>query len=574
MADKTENSDPRVTQIYNLKALSRQYRDSFLGPSWLETARQLFELPMHSSAYGGSLHPVVTIPQFQELALMEATDLASIIPRVVIQRTREEISESEPERDREREKAFEDHWNWIQAGTALFFSTLWSMYAGTGWLEVGADPMGNQGNGQISLSWLDPGDVYPDPFARWQNPASLNWSYVVIERMMSLDDIESRFSAWGKGPGALVGNKQSEAPAFGTLPRSGEDVAPPIKTLWGPGSPDVSPARDARAETRRGVVPGHVCFVRDFSEYRPSSARSTEIGKTGIEIPGGRFRYPYGRMLIEAGGAILYDGVNPWGGINGETLFPVIPTYAVPPMTSIWAPPPYRFSGGLQELAGQILSQMYENIVRCNKAVTYVWQDNALGDDFGNLPGEIATISGQRPPVHVWANAMPQWVFQQPQYLLDRARELQGYNPPRMGEASAGNVGADLFDATIGEGRKLTRMRSLLLYPSLNLLTKLIYGGMCRFYRNSVSFPSFNSDEADESRWKPGGDDGSCRLHPGSVEVVSETAARRLTLQARQLGLIGKERTLEDLRYPHAKDAAEELEQEEKLAALAALRKR
>lgn len=565
--------DPRAQQIYNLKSLSRTHRDRFLGGGWLDNARQLFELCNPVTAYSG-IGPIVSIPQFQQLSMMEATDLSSISPRVIIHRTKGG-QEPNDDRDKEREEAFRDHWDWIQAGTSLFYSFLWSMFAGTGWLEVGFDPLGDNGNGRLYQAWLDPECVYPDPYARWQDPCELNWSYVVIERQMSIDEIEMRHSAWGQGPGMLIRSREDDAPQFGDIPQRGDTAPFPIRTLWGPGSPEASPDSRRGDSTSTRVVPGHICFLKDYSQYRPSSARSSKVGDTGIEIPGTRFRYPYGRMIIEAGGQILYDDTNPWGGIDGKTLFPVVPVYSIPPMTSIWCPPPYRYSGNLEQIAGQTLSQIYENIIRTNQSVTYLWKDNEIDiNTFLGLPGEMVEIAGQKPPVHVWGNPMPSQVFNQPQYLLDKARELQGYTKTRMGEASQGNIGSDLYEATIGEGRKLTRMRSLLLYPTLNLLTTLLYGGMCRFYRNSRTFPSFNSESADESRWKPGGDEGSARLHPGSVQVISEEAQKRLSLQLRQLSLLSKQRTLEDINYPHAADASEEIEQEEKLAALAALRKR
>jgi hypothetical protein len=566
--------DPRVQQIYNLKALSRQYRDGFYGPRWFESARMLFEL-MNPVLSASSFRPTVNVPQFQQLALMEATDLSAISPRVYIQRAKSQDEKSE--RDKDREAAFDDHWDWIMASSSLFMAELWAMFAGTGWLELNHDPLGDNGNGQLCQSWLDPEDVYPDPFARWQDPANLRWSYVIIERIFNLNVVKAQWSAFNRGPGALI--RETDASAFtqGSVPRPGQQPAMPIRTLWGAGSPDQSPTSRAGAEqVSTGTVRGHVCFVMDYSEHEPSELRSTKVGDTDIFIPAGRFRYPFGRMLIEAGGEIMFDGHNWAGGFNGENLFPVVPIYAMPPLTSIWGIPPWRFSSTLESLAQQTISQNVENIIRCNNAVVYVPQDcNIDTSAFGALPGEIVEIAaGSKPPTHTWGNPMPAHVFQQPQYLLDLSRKLQGYEAPRMGEASQGNVGADLQDAVIGEGRKLTRMRSLLLYPSLNLLTKLLYGGMCRCYKSSRSFPSFNSEERDESMWKPGGEMGSCRLDPGAVAIVGEAALQRLTIQLRQLGLISKSATLEGLRVPHAEDLADEVEQEEKLQALSALRKR
>ena len=172
-------------------------------------------------------------------------------------------------------------------------------------------------------------------------------------------------------------------------------------------------------------------------------------------------RYPNKRMVVEAGGRVVADGDNP----TPKARFPFIPIYALPPLTDFYPPPPARFSKDLQELAGRMLSQTYENAVRLNNGIWFIPEETGISTEaFGGLPGEVTTIKpNSRPPMQLWPQQMPQHMVQLPQYLLALQKELQGYSQSREGQPGQGNISPELFEASIYQSRTLTRCRERLL---------------------------------------------------------------------------------------------------------------
>jgi hypothetical protein len=569
---ETKPIDKRAEQIRTLKNISRSMRDSFYGPQWYEQSRQLFELTTAIAATP-SWRPTVHIPQLQTLLMKEATDLASVSPRVLV--TKFDKSGDEKQ-DEDRQAALEAQWRQMQTNLVLLYGELWSMFCGTGWLQLQLDSYGNHGNGQLALEALDPSRVFPDPFVKDLRKAS----FLIIEATMSRDEIMAKWGSGGKGPAASI-NFDSASPTGALIPQTGDNPPYPVQTLFGPSLPRSEPEAAQIGSPPASQIEVNICLCKDYTQSSESSQKkkSRKLGQTGIDIPGSQFQYPWGRALVEVNGTIVYDDRNPWGGLGGKLLYNVVPIHAMPNLTAIWAPPPTRFTLPIQTLSERICGQIYENIYRTNNCITYVPANSGISDDFMVLPGEIQWVAaGADFPKHVYANAMPEYATKWYRELLEIQRDLIGYPDARQGDSGAGNIGADVFDASIGAASKMTQMRTMLLQDSLQTLVELTYYSMCRFLKNSTLFPVFQDKEGEFAEWTPfeGSPDreGRAWIHPGSIRLMSQSNLTRFVLGLRQAGLISRKQALIDLDYPNAERISEELDAEEQLAALAKVKKR
>jgi hypothetical protein len=562
-----QSADPRSRQIDELQRISVERRNQFLGPDWYRTCRILYNL-LQGSASRPSFRPAVLIPQMQLLAFSEATDLSSLSPKVYITKKRE--------RDAEREKAFQDDWRAQSINNRLLFAELWALYAGTSFLQVGYDPNARQGDGEVWTDWVDPETVYPDPSAR----SDRDWTYVILESRLYADEVKA---LW---PETATGIQPRRASGSPTLVNVGESAGysfemPPGPLSAMPGSPASRQAWDGRLKVR-------VLFTDDYSllevkEKAIDKALNALASTQAAVKPKHLRKYPNGRFIVECEGRILADGDNPFPRTD-RVKFPVIPLWALPNLTSFWAPPPPRFSLDLQELAGRMYSQAFENAVRLNNGIWFI--DEATGieaEDFGGLPGEVRIINAQsRIPEIRWPAPMPEHMLKMPAILLALQKELWGFTQVREGQPGKGNVSAGLFDASLYQSQFLTRLRSMLLAEAVQKLAEIRFFSMCRFYRNSRYFPSFNptSEEEDKafsfSEWKPLDASADMQIHldPGSVRPISQAAMRQLVMGLRSAGLIDAPSALEILEIPDAEAIAEKVEKEQQLAALARTKKR
>lgn len=565
-----ESVDPRARVIDDLQRISNEARSKFLGTDWFRTVRVLYNL-VQSSAARPSFRPAVGIPQLQLLNFNEATDLASLSPKVY-------ITNQKRERIDEREHAFQDHWRWQNVNNRLLFAELWALYCGTTFLQVGWDPTANMGDGEVWTDWLDPENVFPDPYAK----SGKDLTFYLVETRMYPDMVAHYWPETGRGitPVRRVGSPNINM--IGDAAGYNFEMPPgPLSAMPGMGA-QTRPPTDGRVKVRFVWCLDY--SVREVQESKTEKVlKSLQEASTKTIRPRYKPMFPNGHYMVECEGRILVDADNPFP-VTSTSKFPIIELHALPNLTSFWAPPPPRFSIDLQQLAERMMSQTFENAVRLNNGVWFIDESTGIdAEDFGGLPGEVRIINpNSKVPEIKWPTAMPDHMTKMPLMLLQLQKELQGFSQTREGQSSKGNVSAGLFDASLYQSQFLTRLRSMLLAETVQKLAEMQFATMCRYYKHSRYFPSFaaKSDEESEfsfSEWKPLDMDADAhQLHvdPGSVRPISQAALRNLVMQLRSAGLISVADALNALEIPDADAKAAEVEQENQLAALAKVKKR
>lgn len=550
------NLDPRVRAIDELQRIAADHRGQFLGQLHFKEVREFYNLTSHNMKQP-SFRPMVNVPQLQLLTVREASDLSDISPRVYI------ANPLTGKRDETRERAFQLQWTEAYVNYHLLFAILWSQLASVGFLQVGYDPFARDGLGEIWVHHRDPETVYVDPGATSDD----DWQYVVLEDRMYPGQVRANWPETGQGVRAApytTGQSEKHVGGYGfTLPEGPMSQVGLLRTDQYKG--------DGRVSVRS-------CFIFDETiEVVEAAAGGDAAAKVKAITPAAsslRKMYPNGRLVISAGHHCVADGDNPTPGRQ----FPLIPIYGMPPMGHFYPPPPIKYSRDLQDLAGRFLSSTFENAIRVNNMVWFVDENTGVAEEaFGGLPGEIVTINSMsRIPEMRAPQSFPEHMVKMPLMLLDLQKELQGFTPSREGDPGAGNISADLYEASIFSSKDLTRMRGKLLARSVHRLAILLYRLMATHYVYGRNF--FRTDETFEViHWPPiTGDTASnaVMIDEASLMPVSQAAMRRLAPVLRQLGVLSAKGTLEALNWPAAADEAARIDRDNMLAAMARLRRR
>lgn len=544
-------------QIQELIRLSEEERDRQLGSTWFDEISKFYTLTgIHSSA-APSYRPRVVLPELQMLMLAEATDISESSPKVFLL--------SGGKRDKQREQAYQEHWRHQQYNLQLFFAELWALFCGTGFLQIGVDPEGRRGKGEVWMSARDAGATYPDPGCL----DSSHWVYVGFQDKMYLDEIcrlwpdtgaRLRRQAKGFASARIGAGDDGGGPGGLSLPEG------PMR--YGSGS---VPQSKVLGDGRLLVTQLH---INDYSTEPLSESERKRIAEMLGPLtpaPDHKLRYPNGRWIVECEGVVLADG-DSWVPMK---KFPIIPVQSMPKMKSFWVPPPVRYSKSSQELAEKMLSGVYENAVRLNNGIWFIDERTGIdANDFGALPGEVRIISaGSQVPDVKWPQPMPAHFTQLPELLLSKQRMIQGFTPARAGQSGAGNVSQDLFDATVFQSQVLTRMRSKLLAPSVQQAAELIFYCMCRFYTQAQSFPGFGADFK-MVPWTPVDEKAyDMFLDPGSIQPMSSSYLRALVTALGDKNKLPTKYVLDTLGIPGSAEIAEEQREELELAAMSKLRR-
>lgn len=559
---KTDEVNPDLVvtrQIDELFRLSEEERDRQLGANWFTELRDFYMLTGINSSAAPTFRPRVVIPELQTLMLAEATDISESSPKVYLL--------NGGKRDKEREKAYQEHWRQQQYNLQIFLAELWALFCGTGFLELGVDPEGRRGKGEVWLSARDAGATFPDP-------GSIDprfWVYVGTEDKMYLDEIcrlwpetGERLRRQAKGYiSARIGSDEATGPSALNLPEG------PLRYGSG-GPPQQKVTGDGRLSVRK-------LYINDYStEPLSESERKSVADMLGPLTPAPEFKakFPNGRWIVESEGVILADGNNPFP----FRLFPIIPIQAMPRLKSFWAPPPIRYSKSLQDLAEKMFTSAYENAVRLNNGIWFIDERTGIdSSDFGALPGECRIINAGSPTPEVkWPAAMPAHFTQMPELLLQKSRMIQGFTPARAGQAGAGNISQDLFDATVFQSQVLTRMRAKLMAPAIQQLSELVYYTMCRYYVQEQAFPGFGK-EISMVKWQPAAEDWQdayeVYLDPGSIRPLSASYLRSLVSVLLDKGKLPLKYALETLDLPGAEEIADEHREELELGAMNKLKR-
>lgn len=547
-----------IRELDTLMQLSDAHRDEYLGSNWFSDVRDLYNLtpPIVNAP---TFRPPINVPQLQVLALQESTDLAANVVRTY-------IVGPDGKRDRPREDAFAAQWRQGFYNLHIMYATIWSMLGGTGFLQVGHDPLSRHGKGEVKIRWRNPSTVHPDPAASSED----DWFYVQVTDRLWPEEITRRF------PIAAARGTHAPAAASGITP-SQEASADRLQMPPGPMSAVGSLPEERSLGPGDGRLRVRYTFIWDANvrETVKELAGSRE-GELQHAVPAKyELMFPNGRYIVDVETVgVVFDSDNP----HPMGSFPIIRVLGLPALTSFWAPPPPRFTKDLQDLAVRMLKQVFENAVRVNNMQVFLYDDNGLTpEDYAGLPGEIRVIAaGSKPPHTMAPPAFPQHMIEYPKFLLALQKELWGYTQQRQGSAGAGNVGADLFEAAVAQSQTLTRLRGMMLAMSMQRLAEQVFYTMAK-YISSGSYPSFEGGFK-LTDWK-GIEPQDLQkygvyLDPASVQPMSASALRRLVPQLRQLQMLDTRSALDMLNVPGAHEIAENLEIEKALEALGRLKRR
>lgn len=531
-----------------------EQRDSVLGQSYLQDIKE-FYLLSNSGASTPTFRPAIRIPELQTLMLYEANDLSESSPRVYI------TDSQDGSRDESREKSFQSEWRKAKTNYHAMYAMLDSLFCGLGVLQLGLDPDARNGRGAIWVKRRRSDTFHCDPTTDYD----LDWSYIILEDYMHLDEIRTRWPLTSVG----LKPKPTTTPKNSLLGPAGMGLTMPpgpMQSVGGLPSNKMTPS-DTRLRVRH-------CYCLDYTRI----AAKIE----GKELPGGalaqpelEWRYPNGRYLVECNGRVLSDGDN-WCPLG---MFPAVPFWSMPPLFGVWSIPAVRYSVTLQNVAERLMTQLFENAVRLNNGVWFIHSNTGIdAESFGGIPGEVVVINpnSQIPEMRT-PNAAPAHLMDFPAKLLERQKVLQGFTQARAGNPGAGNISADLFDESVLRSQGLTQLRGRLSYDSFQRMAELFFYTMCRFYTSTRrNFVRGDAGENESVIWEPldrlmqGRPDAyDLEVDESSIQPLSQAVLRRMVPELMKSKVISVRRGLQMLDFPHADEIAKEHEQELSLEALA-----
>jgi len=550
--DERENEARRsyenevVRQLDVLQQAVTTERERVWKKGWEVEIERFYNLT-ESLSPAPSFRPKVLIPECQTDMLHEASDLSDVSPIPYI------IQKGLDDRQLTREKAFQAQWKQSDYNLEFLKATIWSLFAGNGYLRVAWDADACNGEGEVVVCSYNPAHVYRDPYAMKDRDIK----YVIFDDEMYLDDVRARWPENGwrikyhrGGASSSTRNKLSMPEGPMTITATG-----------GPIGMD-SAVRPFASSDSRVIV--RTAWVDDQSSKLVRKPRS-------VSDPKWEMVYPNGRMIIECEGVILYDGGNP---IPGK-IKPIVTIWGTPPLFSAFAPAPIKYSKDLQELAERGYTQNYENAVRLNNGVWFIDEGTGIDlEDFGGVPAEAHMITSQsRIPECRWPQPMPAHMMELPKVLLEKAEKVRGFTPSRRGITAAGNVSAPLNDASILQSQSLTRMRAKFLANSFQRLAQIVFAMMGRFYLTKRTFPVFNEDKYEPVDWEAIPDFDPANWHikidENSIRPYSQTALRSMVPVMKQLGIIDPETAMDLLDVPNKEVVLQRLREQASQAAQA-----
>lgn len=550
--------NPLSRHIDEWQRISRDRRNSVLGMNYLEDVEEFYMLS-DSGAPTPTFRPAVRIPELQTLMLYEANDLSEVAPQVYILDSEED--DSNKARAKDREKVFQSEWRRTLANYHTMFAMLWSLFGGTGFVQLGLDPASRAGRPQVWLKSRAPNTVDFDPGTDY----TLNWSYLILEDYMYLEEIRKQWPLTSAGlkprPTTTSGRNALLGPAgVGITMPDG-----PMQSVGGMPSNRIGPY-DTRLKIRR-------CFCDDYTREKANNKDIPE-GPLTASL---NWKYPNGRMIVECEGQILSDGDNPYPlGIK-----PLIPFWSMPPLFGAWGLPAVRYSITLQNVAERLTTGVFENAVRLNNGVWFIHANTGIDPEaFGGIPGEVCVINpNSTMPECKFPNPMPQQMVDLPNKLLDRQKAIQGFTQARQGNPGAGNVSTELFDESVLRAQGMTQLRGRLASVSIQRMAELFYYTMVRYYRGQRRIIHQGEEGHELVEWAPASTEQQARpdlfellLDEASIMPLSQAVVKRMVPELLKNKAISLRRGLSLLNFPHAEETAREREQETALEALARAR--
>lgn len=550
VSPRTDNDasakDIRSRQIDDLIRQSEDARKDVYGPNWDRDCSNFYNL-FEATRKMPSYRPRIGAPQLQILLLQEAADATDTNMRVFIHK--------KDERDREREKAFQEHWKKNFFNLHILMAQVYAQFAGTSWLQVGNDPFARQGKGNVWLRARKQGSVYVDPCSPWPE----DWSWQIIEDYVYLDKAK-RESFHTE---SVRKNKARSVNLAGGP--AGDLEMPP-----GPMSTTANPLPfGGQEEGLEGLLKRRTLYCLDQTMRPVKEAEAKLFIERDIPVPDELPMYPGGRMVVELEGTILTDGPS-WVPI--PDLWAAYPVWALPPWDTVWCPAPQKYTKSLQDAAEQQMTNTFENAKRLNNGMMIIHESTGLtANTVGGLPGEAVVVAANSQPGQgiqiLYPPPFPTQMVQYPQSLLALQKELRGATDARQGKMNPGNVGPDLFEAAVSQSQSGTRLTARLFAWSIQKATELLFYTMAKSYTEEQIF--FRGDKKES--WKPieGDEDYTVLVPEGAVRPLSESALRSMVIELKKAGMMDTRHALEMLDVPDHDEVAEAVEKEMSLAALA-----
>jgi hypothetical protein len=538
-------------QIDNLQRIAQQQRKDQLGDEWFRQIRDSYNLYPRDTETP-IFRPTMRIPEAQILGFMEAIDLTDIDPRIYIVKTFANYDQ-----DENAEACLQAQWRDSQVNLNILYALMWAWFCGCGFIQVGYDTDLRNGRGDTTAYWRDPETVFPDPYS----VDDKKWQYVILEDHMWLDVIKQY---WPVPAQRVTLNRSPEPLPLSSMGRRGVfGLEVPTGPMQGmiPGLPVSSTPGDARVRVR-------TLFLRDNSRVRVTGGKQEQIEFTGMARQEYRMRYPRGRMIVECNNVILFDGENPYW--HGE--FPVVRFLGMPALHGFWAPPPFRYTKALQDMAERFTTQDFENMVRLLNGVWFIDESTGIDTErFGGVPGETQMIAQGSPvPTLIQPKGSGEGI-QNGEVLLAKQRQLQGFGDPRMGLNPQGNVSNDLFSGSLMQGQTLSRGRAKLMYEPIRRLAYLIFTTMAQFTKDERLYADPRADGFGTIRWEPVPPNRvmqyEAHVDPASLQPFSGVMIRQMALALKNMGALDTEGLLEAVRYPNRKKVLDRLNKEAQMQA-------
>lgn len=551
-----EYRDPRVKVLEEWRRLSEEAKTKVLGDNLWSESERLYTM---NSVGGGapSFRPQVFIPELQKIILEDSNKITDITPEVYIYGDGQQVES--------REKALRAMYQRASTNYHLLYATLLSRYLGTGFLQLGYSPDLRNGRGGLWVKSRHPATVGMDPTTDYE----FTPTFVYYDDYMYLEEIRKAYPQTSQNlknvpkPGGNL--SQNNAPGYGFQMPAGSPMAG-MPNMPGHDATGITGTRDNRLRVSRYF----------FKDYTREVVEKKDLPAGALVHPEFKWLYPNGRMIVECNGVILADGPNPFPHRLDldEPFFGIVPVWAIPPLfNGPWGVPVTRFSETLQSMSEKMYTQVYENFVRTNNAVWFVDENSGIDvEAFGGVPGEVQVLRpGSRVPSIVQPPQMSQAMAQFPDQMLTVQQRLHGNTQSAQGSPGAGNISAQLFDASVLQSSGLLQLAGRLQYFTVSQLATAMFYTACR-YIDRFQLPFRGDGRTSMAIWEGIQDPHSFDLifDEDSIQPLSGMAMKALAPQLMQSGILNTERGLQILGIPHAEQIAKEQQQTAALAALAA----
>ncbi len=548
--EERESTNSLIASLDRLQQMSLKARTNVLGEKFYEDIRQFYDLSYLRAVQSPSFRPNVMVPELQQIMIQEANDLLDNNPRIYISMAGAGNDEKLKERLARTQRGIQAQWEIGFFNLQILLAQIWALFAGNGYVEVWHDPDAQGGRGEVKLMSRDPQSVYVDPNATGDDDAY----FIMVEDPMYLDEIENRWPERGHMVRPSQITQVTRQSGISSL-----DFTPgPMRSTG-----DLIMKQPGGFESQVTV---RKTWIRDTTR---EAADPKEKAPPGLPKMKYRLKYPNGRLIVDAGGVILYDGNN----IVPSGEFPITRLCGLPPVTGYYAPPPINYSRDLQKLAEKFLSRTYENAMRVNNVVTFVYKGSGVDySKYGGLPGELHQINmNAKKPEVLAPPAYPDSIVKMPHTLLELQRMIQGQTPSRQGNPGAGNISASLFEGAVSQAQGMTRLRGKLLGPAITRIARIVLAYMNEFYKekNNHEFDVMNGETVETIKWEGlSGMPYRVSVDPGSIRPMSQTAIRQLAPKLYELHAIDQKSLLDIMDWPDREGTMERMAKAAQEAAL------